>query len=411
MHAYKNALSWSVFFERLQAIGIVLFFIGMPLGTTIQGIGAGLIAFTALADEQHRALLRSFAHSSWMKAIAIFLLLCLCSVIWTQGSYADWMYGLKKYLKLLFLPLLAAVMYAPRCRQIAWSAFAIGMSLIILLLVANSLHVLHIGSDLQGAVFRNYIMNGHMLAFMAFAALWYAHHAESSAQGFAAFFMAMACVLSLVCLNQGRTGYVALLLMIGLYTFWVMPNRLRFAGMALSVFAAVCLVTFVPKIHQGLYSAYQHVRDFGHGSSNTSEGFRLQFQRYATLLWLKHPLLGNGLGSFYTLFAQDNPVPAWKHGLREPHSQYFLILAELGVVGLVSVFSIFLTLLRALFADSRTRWLALALLTLFAAGNLSDSLLFYSGSGYFFLGFLGLLLGECYASGKAKLSISRTSST
>lgn len=409
---YKNLVSMPAILEGLLWVGVVLFFIGMPLGTTIQGIGAGLTIFAVLADAQHHSRLWCFLSSSWMKAIIIFLFLCLCSALWTQGNYADWLYSLKKYLKLLFLPLLAAVMYAPRYRYAAWSAFGLGIAVIILFLAVNYTGWLRIGSGLQGAVFRNYIMNGHMLAFMAFASLWYAHtKAHTRAQCLTALTMSFSCVFSLLYLNQGRTGYVALFLMMGLYALFVLPGRFRYIGLILSALMVACLIAFVPKIHQGFYSVYQHLCDFTNGSPNTSEGFRLQFQRYAMTLWLRHPVLGNGLGSFYTLFAQDDPVPAWTGGLREPHSQYFLILTELGVLGLISVFSIFFMLLRALFADTNTRWLCLALLILFVAGNLSDSLLFYSGSGYFFLGFLGLLLGEYYSSDKAKLSMSRTPST
>lgn len=408
----KHNLSHIVLTQRMLEFGVLLFFIGMPLGTTMQGIGAALILFSVFFNAQRRSNLLALSSSNWTKAIAIFLLFCFCSAAWTQGSYADWLYSMKKYLKLLLLPVLTVAMMSPRNRDIAWGSFGLGIVLIILLLLANHLGLTRIGGGAEGAVFRNYIMNGHMLAFMAFAALLFAHQElQPLAYRTGAVVLCFFCILSLLCLNQGRTGYVAFFLMMGLYALFTMPNRFRYIGLFFSVCVGLGLVIFVPKIYQGFHSIYQHLYDFRHGSPNTSEGFRLQFQYYALTLWLKHPFLGNGLGSFCGLFVQDNPVPAWTEGLREPHSQYFLILAELGIVGFGALLLVFVMLFQTLLANPTTRWLSLALLLLFAAGNLSDSLLFYSGSGYFFLGFWGVLLGICYGSDSAKLSIRRTPST
>lgn len=408
----KMAPSFLATTDTVLSIGVVLFFAGMPLGTSIQDIGKGLIILAVLMDSQNRARVCAFANSGWMIAIAVFLLLCIGSVLWTQGSYADWFYSLTKNLKLLSLPVLASVMVNVRYRRLAWSAFVFGMMIIMLLLAANYWHWLRVGTGMQGAAFRNYIMNGHMLAFTAFAAMWYAwQEAASQLERVAAYLMGTACVLSLVCLNQGRTGYVALFLMIGLYALCRVPRRCYVFAIGFSLFAAVFLIIFAPKIHQGFFNAYQHIQNFEYSGLNTSEGFRIQFWRYAMNLWLQRPLFGNGLGSFATQFALDKPVPAWTGGLREPHSQYFLVLSELGIVGLIAVVSIFALLLQTLCFKPNTRCLALVLLILFAAGNLSDSLLFYAGSGYFFLGFLGLLLGAFYASDSETLSIRRTSST
>jgi O-antigen ligase len=136
------------------------------------------------------------------------------------------------------------------------------------------------------------------------------------------------------------------------------------------------------------YEGYQH------NDGDNSIGFRIKFHDYAHQLFNQHPLVGTGTAGFRHHFKEDNPVPGWGHSLLEPHSQYWLIASEFGLVGIAAFLLLLYTLFKASWQLDKMRPLALAMLLSFIVGNLTDSLLLYSGSGYFFILFMALCFGE-----------------
>ena len=63
-------------------------------------------------------------------------------------------------------------------------------------------------------------------------------------------------------------------------------------------------------------------------------------------------------------------------------------------MGIMSLLALLFSLLKASCELMALRPLALALILSFICGNVSDSLLLYSGSGYFFILLMALCLGE-----------------
>ena len=111
------------------------------------------------------------------------------------------------------------------------------------------------------------------------------------------------------------------------------------------------------------------------------------------MFW-QHPIIGNGTASFTHQYAIDKPVSSWTRRLLEPHSQYWLFAAEYGVIGLCLLVGFLITVLNEIFkiCSQRERYIGFGILLAFVFGNFSDSLLLYSGSGYFFLFFFAIVL-------------------
>lgn len=139
---------------------------------------------------------------------------------------------------------------------------------------------------------------------------------------------------------------------------------------------------------------YRDLEGIHHGDANSSVGYRMQFQKFAYTLFREHPLIGNGSGALTYYFDVRQPVPAWGKQLREPHNQYWLIAAEYGVVGLVLYWGWLGGVIVASFRLRDMKPFAFALLIPFIVGSFTDSLIFYSGCGYFFLTLMALCLGE-----------------
>ncbi|MDX2346890.1 MAG: O-antigen ligase family protein, partial [Legionella sp.] len=245
-------------------------------------------------------------------------------------------------------------------------------------------------------IFRNHIMTGIMVSFSAYLSARFCHQSSNAKKiAYAALFLLFSYHLLFV--NTGRTGYIIYFLLF----FIFLIQTCRWQQILISLAA---LFIFLPStyfsshvIQSRVADSVTQLKDYKHDQKNTEIGFRLQFHTFAYQLFKKHPVLGNGTGSFTYSFSKENPVPFWtklKGRLLEPHSQYWFIASELGLLGLTIFMLFFVTLLRASLQLNHMKPIACALIIIFLVGNLSDSLLFFSGTGYLFLLIMALCLGE-----------------
>jgi len=195
-------------------------------------------------------------------------------------------------------------------------------------------------------------------------------------------------------INSARTGYVLYSMLIII----LMIGQLSWRRMAAGMLGLVVLFTtsyMVSGIMQeNVHKTITEIQRFSKNDKNTSIGFRFQFHDYAEKLFKNHPLTGNGTAAFMHLYAKNNPVPARIERVLEPHSQYWLMASEWGLAGLIAFAGLMASLLHASWQLTTMRPLAFGLLLPFIVGNISDSVLYYSGSGYFFIVFMALCLGE-----------------
>ena len=83
----------------------------------------------------------------------------------------------------------------------------------------------------------------------------------------------------------------------------------------------------------------------------TSIGIRAHMMIYGVDLWLKKPIFGWGVGSSYSLLAQDEILKVGDHP--HFHNNYLELLIEQGVVGLSFYIVAFTLLMRGLFRAYR----------------------------------------------------------
>ncbi len=82
---------------------------------------------------------------------------------------------------------------------------------------------------------------------------------------------------------------------------------------------------------------------------------RMQWWSDAHSLWLEHPLVGNGLGSFSARPLESSDEHAWS---KHPHNTYLGVLCEGGLIGLGLLFWMLAALLRAGWRNARDDALA-----------------------------------------------------
>jgi O-antigen ligase len=239
-------------------------------------------------------------------------------------------------------------------------------------------------------------MTSIMVAFSAYLSALFCYQAIGYKKlTYAAIILLLSYQLLFV--NAGRTGYVMYCLLALIFLMQMCSEKqIRIGLFALAIFLPSVYLNS-PVIQLRVSDTISQLNDYQHDKKDSELGLRLQFHHYAYDLFKRHPMLGHGTGGFTHAFSKENPVPFWTNlrgKLLDPHSQYWLIASELGLLGLFVLSLFFTTLIRASMQLKQMKPIAFALIIMFLIGNLSDSLLFYSGTGYFFLFIIALCLGE-----------------
>lgn len=367
----------------------------LPMSSTGLGIALGLMFATWLsAYSDYSTTLFKVLATPWMLALGAFLLWICLSCFWSSAPLADQLAAIKKYAKLLSFPVLVVAFTNPTAREWSLRAFLAAMLLCVVLVLVQWFFHLHVGRYLSiGSLFRNYIMMGHMMALGCYLTAWRALTIVSKRWVYVVLFVLFS--IEILFLSESRTGqllYFGLLLLLMIQQF----NRRQcvLGVLLLLLFAGVAFYAN-QSFRTGFETLVQNVNQYRAGMKYTPVGQRLQFHAFAEKLFLDKPWSGQGAGSFAYFAEVENPVPEWDQGkLLEPHNLYWLIASEFGVIGFIFLSLFFVFLFYASASLPTMKPLAFAVLIPFLIGNLSDSLLYYSGSGYFFLVMIALCLGE-----------------
>lgn len=371
------------------ALWALIFFI--PLSSSLKSIAlvSSVVAIVAYRCHAHQvsALLRQ----PWVRLIGFFLVWAGFACFISPASWAVKGYVFEKYSKLLWLPVLTLGFSVARTRE--WGLRIFLLAMFITALIAYGMNWGIIYTELPaGSVFRNHIITGHMMAFAAYLAGSFAVQRVRWRGLYTLLWLIFTYELLFV--SQGRTGYVMYFILMTLLIIQEFKAWRRVLLLLGLLHFGMVTLQQSPMMAHRYQKAKRDIELMQVDRKRTPLGYRLQFQSFAYTLVKERPLFGHGTGSFTYYFEQRNPIPAWEKCAREPHNQYWLIAAEFGMAGLLLYVGLLVSLCVASLRLSKLKNIALALLIPFLVGSYTDSLLFYSGCGYFFLTMLALCLGE-----------------
>jgi O-antigen ligase len=379
--------SWISFFLAASLFSI-------PLSSSLKSIFIAVSLILIICSPTYRQDLVTVLRKPWCVATLLLFVVSVIAVLWSPATPKEQWAGISKYSKLLYLPILVAGFRDPKAQRWGLYGFLMAMSVTFVVSLMASWEWIPLPDNKEvGGMFRNHIMTGYMMAFAAYLSvfLFLKNHGKARF-----LYVVLTIVFSyhVWFINNGRTGYVVYVLLMGLLMVQFFSWRHAVLG---TLFSSVLLIVsyhYSPVMQTAIRAAISDCQRYTNNEKDTSIGYRLQFHHYAHDLFKRHPIIGNGTAGFMHLFHDENPIPTWGERLLEPHSQYWLVASEFGVLGLLSLASFFSVLLLSSWRLQQSRPIALAVLLPFIAGNVSDSLLFYSGTGYFFIMFMALCLSE-----------------
>lgn len=366
---------------------VTLLFV-IPMNNTLRSIFSLSSVIAILLTPHYKADIYFSFSQHWGKAAVLFFLLAVIACFWSTADDATKLKFVDKYLKVLYLPIFAVGFKHPKIRTFGIYAFLSAMLVTCLISIIKDAY----GYEVPGQIFYNHIMTSFMMVFATYLSCIMA----IKNQGKKSILFSLLTLLfsyQILFINSGRSGYILYFILTIMLILQYLPFKYIFAAM-LSFCLVFSIFTFQSHvISTRVNDAVMDLKNYEQGHKATSLGYRIMFHQYAKHLFSNSPWVGQGTAGFGAAVKFDRFLPEFK-GLQEPHSQYWLIAAEFGLVGLVILFYLFISLSIASFQLNETKPIMKGLLASFFIANLSDSLLLYSTTGYVFIVFAALCLGE-----------------
>jgi len=206
--------------------------------------------------------------------------------------------------------------------------------------------------------------------------------------------------LSITHLSIGRTGFVLLLVVLGVFMLAQLRGRSLLLALTAATLAVALLFASSAPMQARFAQAWAEARQ-NQADNMSSIGHRIYNLQTTTRLALQKPILGWGTGAYHTKICHVLEDPAQCPSFSwHPHNQYLFFAAGHGVLGL----GVFLALLGGMAwqaqrsSNAQARILLLGLAALLAVNSLFNSPLWSARESHFFIFMAGLLLSMAWAS-------------
>jgi O-antigen ligase len=373
---------------------VVAAMFSIPLSPSLKSIFFILAGSAILLTSTYRRSLSFVVSQNWCRMAFFFLAVVILGCFWTASDHHTGLMFIEKYSKLLYLPIFAMGFQSRKVRMLGIYAFILAMTVTCIISVSGIGPINTKGMDLvdPGHVFYNHIITTFMMSFAAFLSGLFVIR-KHGLQRILFSLLMLLFSYQILFVNKGRSGYVILfvlvLLLLALSLSW---KQFIAAAVCFCVLFAFSVKTSTV-CSERLQQIVTEYNKYKHGEKDSDIGFRLMFHEYSKSLFLSSPFFGLGTGGFSHEIKLYNPWPT-RADMIEPHSQYWLVAVEQGLLGLVALFGFFASLLIAAFRLHEMKAILLGMLVAFALANLSDSLLAFSAVGNLFIMFSALCLGE-----------------
>jgi len=372
--------------KRTVPFFLVITLFVIPISSTLKSIFIPLSLIGILSIPAFRNDIACILKEHWSKAAIAFFLVVLFACVWSPADPHLRLTMLGKYSKFLYLPIFVVCFTQPTVRQYGIYAFVLAMIITCVVSISNAQ---------VDMIFHNHIVTSFMMAFAAYIS---GIEAMRSAGLKRVFFVFLVLLFSyqLLFINQGRSGYILYVVLMFLLMVMYLPSKYLFGAILFFSCSFVMIMNHSKILSTRIHALVEDIHLYKHGEKNTSLGTRIVFHKFAKSLFLTSPWIGHGSGGFAYAFQHREHrelVKGWDN-LLDPHSQYWLVAADFGLLGLGALFYLFVSLWIAALRLKHMKSLMLGLLLSCFLANFTDSLLFYSAVGNLFIVFSALSLGE-----------------
>lgn len=354
----------------------------LPVWALADGVLMGVLAASWLSTGAWREKWRLVRANPVAVAVLLLFGWLLLGTLWGAGSLADRALAIKKYGEFLFIPVLLSLTLERDVKTKALWSFSLALIVTLLWSYALWLGVPSPGGLIKGEasnpfVFKRHITHNILVAFggLLFAVL--AWRATDRRWRIAWSLLSLLAVCNVLLMVQGRTGYLVLAALMVLFLHIVKGWKGTAGAIVLVglLFASAYAVS--PSFHQRIAQTVTNAQNWNPAIAG-HEGIteRLEFYDNTLEIISDHPFMGVGTGGFAETYAK-HVAPKGLKPTSNPHNQYLLIMAQVGIIGVLLLLWLFIQQWRVAeaIADPGYRVLARGLVLTVAVGSLFNALL------------------------------------
>ena len=316
---------------------------------------------------------------------------------------------LRKYSKLLLVPLFMSLLAGMAWRKRCMDAFVLAMLFILFSVYAGVWVVVpwsvskETGWGITHMVVGDYITQGIMMCFFAVVTLDRAKAAGINWRGAGWLLLTVMAALSVTHLSKGRTGYVLLLGGLVSYLFMSLGGRRRWVASLAVMLAVGTILLSSSAIRERIELGVAEAQ--GSDSMQTNSiGGRVTFWKTTAHMIGEHPLVGWGTGSYHQQFCRHIEREDWcNFGNWHPHNQFLFFWMENGLPGVLFYAALVLSpLWAARKASPRMRGMLVSFSCIFLIDSMVNAAMWSARENHFFAFMLALVMAEAGFSARNK---------
>jgi hypothetical protein len=379
MTARYDRAQWRKFADGLAAAVVI----AIPWSTSLAYILIGvwlLVLIPNTEPDEWRDMLKLPA--AWLPVVLVAL--SFAGMTWASGvEWPERINGFASFAKLLAIPvLLVQFRNSPRAHWV-FLGFLISCSLVLLsswLMVLTGMKAFTKGSTSYGVPVRDYIVQSQEFILCAVGLMYLVFlrvRAQNYLWALALGALALLFLINVTFVAPSRTGLVTvpvlLIILVLAHCRWTISVAL---GCTIVAIAAIAFIAS-PKIQQRLLGIVTEVHDYRTRQKVTSAGERVDFWTTSLVIIGKAPVIGNGTGSIHGSFIREAEARgSRKPATTNPHNQTLTVAIQLGFVGGLLLFAMWLSHALLFRCGGLPGWIGLAVVAQNVIGSLFNNHLF-----------------------------------
>jgi O-antigen ligase len=328
-------------------------------------------------------------------------LLAVLGMLWADVTWAERLYGLRPYHKLLAIPLLLVQF---RRSEAGWYALAAFVASCAALLTFSWLQVfwraLHwdpqrpLGVPIKDRLVQSteFMICGAALIHPAIDALLSRRRLLAGALAV----LAVAFLANTLYVVAARTALIVTPCLLVLVGFQRFGPRGAIGLLGAGAVLILAVWTTSPILGARVVSAFHEVGEFRANNPMTNAGLRLEYWRQSLGFLEEAPLLGHGTGSARSLSMEavrDEGVTQRAAMPNNPHNQTLAVGVQLGMLGMTLLFAMWLSHLALFRGAGLAAWIGMIVMIQNVVSSLFNSHLFDFTQGWIYVFGVGILAG------------------
>jgi O-antigen ligase len=369
----------------------------LPWSTSAASILIGLWLICFIPVLNLTAVSRALKTAAGALPVLLFLL-GAAGMAWASVPLAERLHGAESFLRLLAIPLLFVQFRNSARGMNALITFLVSCTLLLIASFVIALWPTLIATRDYGVPVKNYITQSMEFSVCAFALLYLAGEAWKAAAIKRVILYALSAAAFLFDIFFIRTGRTALVILPMLLLVWA-ARQFGVKGAALALVGGLLVAGVVwtssPYLRDRISNTVTEIQLYQKNNAATSAGERLEYWKKSIRFIVEAPMIGHGTGSINSLFAEAvvGTSGASSEASTNPHNQTLTIAIQLGLVGAVILWAMWVAHLALFRGEGLLHWLGLLIVLQQIGGSLFNSHLFDFTEGWLYVFGVGIVGG------------------